>query len=219
MPTADIYSDFTAMRKAMIDSQLRPNAVEAKWILTAMASIAREDFVPEQFRNIAYMDRSIPLGNGRYLTPALTSALMLQKADINEDDNILYMGGATGYNIMVAAARAKSIVALDPDIEPSSSADNIIYVKGALNSGAPKQAPYSLIIIEGAVEQVPQSIIDQLADDGRLICGLSNGKVSHLSIGYKRGNSLALVPFMECEIEKFTKQVAVGFEREKEFSF
>lgn len=214
----DINSDFSIMRKAMIDSQLRPNAVDEKWILAAMASHPREDFVPTEYRNLAYMDRSIPLGNGRYLPPALTSALMLQKADIQGDDHILYIGGASGYNVNIAATRAASVVAVDPDFEGPNS-DNITPVKAALHLGSAENAPYSLIIIEGAVEQVPQNIIDQLADGGRLICGLADGKVSQLCIGYKRGPSLALVAFMECEIESFTGNAAVGFEKEKEFSF
>lgn len=206
-------------RKAMIDSQLRPNAVEDKWILLAMAEIAREDYVPADFRNLAYMDRSVPLGNGRYLPPALTSALMLQKAAINSDDNLLYIGAASGYNVMVAAQRAANVVALDTNVAMNLSADNVTQIQGQLHLGAPDHAPYDVVIIEGAIEQVPQTIIDQMAEGARLICGLSKGKVSHLCIGYKRGNSLALVAFMECEIEKFTEQVAVGFEKEKEFSF
>lgn len=220
MPNNETISNtaFTA-RKAMIDSQLRPNAVEDRWILSAMAEIAREDYVPDEFRNLAYMDRSVPLGNGRYLPPALTSALMLQKADIQPDDNVLYIGSASGYNAMVTARRAQNVVALDTHITKALQADNITQVQGPLHLGAADHAPYSVVIIEGAVEQVPQTIIDQMAQGGRLICGLSNGKVSHLCIGYKRSDSLALVAFMECEIEKFTGQVAVGFEKEKEFSF
>lgn len=220
MPNNETISNtaFTA-RKAMIDSQLRPNAVEDKWILSAMAEIAREDYVPDEYRNLAYMDRSVPLGNGRYLPPALTSALMLQKADIHLDDNVLYIGSASGYNAMITARRAQNVVALDTHIIQTLQADNITQVQGPLHLGAADHAPYSIVIIEGAVEQVPQAIIDQMAQGGRLICGLSKGKVSHLCIGYKRGDSLALVAFMECEIEKFTGQVAVGFEKEKEFSF
>ncbi len=206
-------------RKAMIDSQLRPNAVEDKWLLSAMAAIAREEYVPTDFRNLAYMDRSVPLGNGRYLPPALTSALMLQKAAIAADDKILYIGSASGYNVMVIAQQAAHIIALDTDIAQKLNANNVTQVQGPLHLGAADHAPYSVVIIEGAIEQVPQTIIDQLAEGGRLICGLSKGKVSHLCIGYKRGDSLALVAFMECEIEKFTGHVAVGFEKEKEFSF
>ncbi len=219
MPSLNTSSDFTAMRRAMIDSQLRPNAVEDKWILSAMGSIAREDFVPAEFRNIAYMDRSISLGNDRYLAPPLTSAHMLQKADIQPSDTILYIGAGSGYNVQIAADRAKSIVAIDPDIDIIASAANITAVKGALSQGAPNQAPYSLVIIEGAVDQVPQEIIDQMSYGGRLICGLMDGKVSHLCIGYKRNETLAIVSFMDCEIEKFTSQTAEGFEKIEEFSF
>lgn len=219
MPSTDTISDFIAMRKAMIDSQLRPNAVEDKWILSAMATIPRENYVPADYRNTAYMDRSIPLGDGRYLPPPLTSALMLQKADISEDDAILYIGSGLGYNVMVAATRAASVTALDHNMDMTGPANNVTIAKGALNEGASQNSPYSVIIIEGAVEQVPQMIVDQLAEGGRLICGLAQGTVSHLCIGYKRGGTLALVPFMECEIERLAGQAAVGFEKEKEFSF
>ena len=221
MPNNDTTSNLTAdkARKAMIDSQLRPNAVEDKWILSAMAEIAREDYVPSEFRNLAYMDRSVPLGNGRYLPPALTSALMLQKAAISSDDKVLYLGSASGYNVMVTAKRANAVVALDNDMSQKLNANNVTQVQGPLHLGAADHAPFSVVIIEGDIEQVPQTIIDQMAEGARLICGLSKGKVSHLCIGYKRASSLALVAFMESELEKFTGQVAVGFEKEKEFSF
>ena len=209
----------TKARKAMIDSQLRPNAVEQKWILSAMADIARENYVPSKYRNLAYMDRSVPLNNGRFLPPALTSALMLQKADISTDDKVLFIGATSGYNAMITAQRAATIVALDNEIEMNYGADNIIQVQGPLYLGAADHAPYDVAIIEGAIEEVPQPIIDQMTEGARLICGLSKGKVSHLCIGYKRNNALALVPFMECEIEKFSGQAAIGFEKEKEFSF
>lgn len=216
-PSADETHDYNVMRRAMIDSQLRPNAVEVRWLLQAMGQIPREDYVPAQYRNIAYMDRSISMGNDRYLAPALTSALMLQKADIQSDDNILIVGSGSGYNAQLAALRAHSVVALESDIENRAIAANITAVQGPLNQGAAHHAPYSLIIIEGSVEQLPQMIVDQLADGGRLLCGLTEGAVSHLSIGYKRGESLALVSFMECELEKFAPQY--GFDKEKEFSF
>ncbi len=227
MPDNEIISNLenistviaTKARKAMVDSQLRPNAVEQKWILSAMADIARESYVPDEFRNLAYMDRSVPLGNGRYIPPALTSALMLQKANISTDDKVLFIGATSGYNAMITAQRAVTVVALDNEIGINNGADNIIQVQGPLHLGAADHAPYDVVIIEGAVEQVPQTIIEQIAEGGRLICGLSKGKISHLCIGYKRGGSAALVAFMECEIEKFTGQAAVGFEKEKEFSF
>jgi len=220
MPVYNTSSDFTVMRKAMIDSQLRPNAVEEKWILDAMTQIKREDFVPDEYRNTAYMDRSIPLGDGRYLAPALTSALMLQKADIQNDDTILYIGGNSGYNTMIAASRGASVVSLNASsIDNKAKGDNIIHVQAQLNKGVAKHAPYSIVMIEGTVEIIPQNIIDQIKEGGRLLCGIAEGDVSHLSIGYKSGDSLALVAFMECELEKLTGQAAIGFEKEREFSF
>lgn len=216
MPSSSLSDNFSTMRKAMIDSQLRPNAVEEKWILDAMSKTAREDFVPAEYRNIAYMDRSVPMGSGRYLAPPLTSALMLQKANITADDTILYIGATSGYNAQIASARAAHVSALD-SIDNAAKADNITAITGNLKEGAAENAPYSLIIIEGTVEQVPQNIINQLADNGRLICGIGNGDVAHLSIGYKRADSLALTAFMECELMRFTSEH--GFDKEKEFSF
>lgn len=215
--SADQTHDYKNMRRAMIDSQLRPNAVEDRWVLQAIAQVAREDYVPDQYRNIAYMDRSISMGDSRYLAPALTSALMIQKADIQLDDHILIIGSGSGYNAQIASLRAQTVIALENDIENRAAAPNITTVQGPLNQGAPDHAPYSLIIIEGAVEQIPQMIVDQLADGGRLICGLMEGAVSHLSVGYKRGDALAMVAFMECELEKFGPEH--GFDKEKEFSF
>lgn len=209
--------DYDMMRRAMIDSQLRPNAVEQKWILQAMGETPREDYVPMQYRDIAYMDRSVPMGTQRYLAPALTSALMLQKADIQTNDTILFIGSGSGYNAMIAAKRARHIIAVESDIENQALADNITFIQGPLSQGAAEHGPYSLIVIEGAIEQVPQNIIDQLAIGGRLLCGLMEGEVSHLCIGYKHSNTIALVPFMECEIEKFMSKY--GFDKEKEFSF
>lgn len=188
-------------RRAMIDSQLRVSGVNDPAVLTAMDAVAREDFVPADRRAVAYADRAIPLGNGRVLAPALTHGQMLIEAQISADDRVLLVGGGTGYLAAVIAplAGALTVVESDPALAGAAPVKAGEWVTGPLAKGAAKSAPYSLILIDGAVEQVSADLVAQLADDGRVVTGLVDNGVVRLAVGRKTGDSLALLPIAEID--------------------
>ncbi len=205
----------------MIDSQLRTSGVNAPWILGAMGLVEREKFVPADRAAIAYMDRSVPLGGGRSLNPPLATGLLLQAADLQPADRVLVIGAATGYLALLVSGQVASVTAVEESAELLSLARtnlaacaNVQLVEGALLLGAAAHAPYSAIIIDGAIAALPQSLVDQLAEGGRVLCGLSDGAVSRIASGYKRGGVVGLRAIADSEIAAIP-----GFGRVKEFVF
>ncbi len=211
-------SQYQHMRKAMLDSQLRPNGVRSAWILETMGRAAREEFVPAERATTAYMDRAIPLAGGRMLNTPMSTALMLQEADIQSGEQILLIGSATGYVTGLLAARAGKLVALEENaalakVAPAPAA-NVQMIAGPLVKGWAALAPYDLIIIDGAIEALPQGLVSQLREGGRLVTGMSHGPVQRLAIGYRWGDTLSLRPFIDCEIAPLS-----AFAAKKEFAF
>lgn len=170
--------DFAAARANMVDCQLRTNKVKDARLLHAFETLPREIFLPEGQRAIAYVDEDLPVGSGRYLLEPMVLARLLQAADITTDDLVLEIGGASGYATAVLAHLGATIVSLESDKDLSAAAadaqsevgiDNVLLVEGPLDQGYGKQAPYNVIVINGAVEEIPEAITDQLADGGRLV--------------------------------------------------
>lgn len=189
------------MRRAMIDSQLRVSGVNDPAVLAAMDAVAREDFVPESRRSVAYADRAVPLGGGRVLAPALTHGQMLIEAEPGADDNVLIIGGGTGYLAAVVAPLVGklTVVEADPALADAAPAKAGTWVAGPLAKGAAKHGPYSLILIDGAVEQVPSDIAKQLADDGRVVTGWLENGVTRLAAGRKAAGVVALTALGEAD--------------------
>jgi protein-L-isoaspartate(D-aspartate) O-methyltransferase len=172
-----------AARRAMIDSQLRTSGVNEPWILEAMDAVPREDFVPETMRSAAYIDRAIPLGDGRMLAAPLVHGRMLAEARPQASDKALLIGQADGY---LAALLRRLVGSLDT-LAPADAA-----AKGG--------GDYALIVIDGAVEVLPDALADRLADDGRVVTGQVLRGVTRLATGRKSGGSIALLPLVELGI-------------------
>ena len=173
-----------AARRAMIDSQLRTSGVNEPWVLTAMSNLAREDYVPAAMRSAAYIDRSIPLGDGRFLAAPLVHGRMLAEAAPKSGDKALLVGEDNGY---LAALLRPMVGSLDV-IAPSDAASRR------------SKGPYSLIVIDGAAEELPAALSARLGDDGRLVTGLVERGVTHLAVGRKAAGELALLPIAEIGI-------------------
>ncbi len=215
-------ADFQPARQAMIDSQLRTSGVNERWVLEAMDRVAREEFVPKERAGICYMDRSVPVGESRYLNPALATGMMMEAAKPLESDNTLLVGAATGYVAALLAPMVDSVVATERKGRLATAArkrladfSNLkLQTVSNLSEGYAKNAPYSLLWIDGGIEQLPASLKDQIADGGRIVAGLKEGPVSRLAFGVKRGDELALRPFADVEIAPLS-----DFEKTREFAF
>jgi protein-L-isoaspartate(D-aspartate) O-methyltransferase len=176
-PNAEMM-DYAAARLNMVESQVRPNRVTDPRIVLAMLELPREKFLPEPLRGVAYVDEDIHVGNGRYLTEPMVLARLVQAAAIHETDTVLEIGTATGYGAAVLSRLAGKVIALDSDPALLKRANenfnelgvkNVTVVEGPLAEGCARHAPYNAIIFSGGVEHLPQAIVDQLAEGGRLL--------------------------------------------------
>ena len=171
-------TDFALARRNMIDGQLRPNRVTNIQLLTAIADLPRERFLPDGLRSLAYADDDVPLGNGRYLMEPMILARLIQTLQAQAEDRALVVASGAGYGTALLARLVKSVVALETDAALAGSAEqtikalgiaNVRHVTGKLEAGVPSPGePYDVILIEGAVQHVPPAIVDQLAEGGRL---------------------------------------------------
>jgi protein-L-isoaspartate(D-aspartate) O-methyltransferase len=176
--------DYAAQRLNMIESQVRANDVTDVRVQDAMREVPRERFVPAARRAIAYADSALELVPGRFLLEPRSFAKLLQLAEIAPGDNVLDVGCTTGYSTAVLARLAAKVVGLEEDADlvrvasdmlPALGSSNVRVVQGALAGGYPAAAPYDVIFVNGAVERVPDALLAQLADGGRLVVVLQTG--------------------------------------------
>jgi protein-L-isoaspartate(D-aspartate) O-methyltransferase len=168
----------------MVESQLRTNKVTDRRLLDAFETIPRELFVPEPLRGIAYIDEDVALGGNRFVMEPRVLARLLQEAQPGPDDVALDLGCGSGYATAILSRLVATVVALEDDAALAAAAnrtlekleiDNAVVVEGRLNEGYPRQAPYNVILLGGAVSEVPPAIADQLAEGGRLVTVVSAG--------------------------------------------
>lgn len=185
--------DYSIQRFNMVETQVRTNDVTDRRIHAAMTAVPRERFVPAAKRALAYADLPVEVAQGRYLSDPRTFAKMLQLAAIQATDSVLDVACATGYSTVVIACLAKSVAALEQDadlvriaadIVPANGAVNAVVVQGALTEGFKPKAPYDVILINGAVESVPDALLNQLAEGGRLVAIVRDGALgrAHLYV-------------------------------------
>jgi protein-L-isoaspartate(D-aspartate) O-methyltransferase len=170
-------TNFAAARLNMVESQIRTNKVTDPRIVAAFEAVAREAFVGEDKRGIAYIDEDLEVSPGRYLLEPMVLARLLQAVAPQASDMVLDIGCATGYSTAVLAQLAQTVVGLESDRGLMDLAnrtlnaldvDNAVVVEGTLAAGYQKQAPYDVIVFQGAVSEVPEAVRRQLADGGRL---------------------------------------------------
>ena len=193
----------SAARRAMIDGQLRVSGVSDSAVLAAMGALAREDFVPEAARVTAYIDRPVPLGDGRFLAPPLSHGSMLSEAAPTLADAALLVGGGTGYLAALLAPLVGSLHVVESAAALAAAAPQHAgkwASAGPLAQGVKAGAPYSLIVIDGAIEQFPDSLAKQLADNGRVVTGLIERGVARLAVGRKAGGAVGFLTLGEIDL-------------------
>jgi len=175
---------FEARRIAMVESQLRPNEVTSVGLLAAMRTLPRERFVPEAFQGLAYMDEGIEVlaaredAAARSLLAPMVQARLIQLAEVTPQDTVLDVGCATGYSTAILARLAARVIGLEPEPELAKAAAanlaalglaNADIVAGDLLGGHAKAGPYDVIVMEGSVPDVPDKVLAQLKEGGRLV--------------------------------------------------
>lgn len=167
-------------RRAMIDSQLRPSGVNDTAVLAAFNRVRREDFVPVAAQRVAYMDRAVPLGGGKVLAPPLSHGAMLMEAAPAATDRALLVDGGSGYLAALAAPLVASLETIAPGATPSGQG-------------------YTLLLIDGAIERLPQALADALDTDGRVVTGLIERGVSRLAVGRKAAGGVGFLTLGEAD--------------------
>lgn len=214
---------FEEARQHMIDGQFRPNEVNDGRVIAAFKSIPREQFVPKTLRGVAYVDEDLAIGSNRYLMEPMVFARLIEAADIEDEDTVLIVGAGSGYSAAVVAQLCETVVALEEDADLVKKAEaalqaldihSVPVLEGSLNAGAAKQGPYSVIILEGAVDHIPDGLGKQLAEGGRLVCVKTRDRVGRAHIAVKTAGILSGRDLFDANVAPLP-----GFQAEKKFEF
>ena len=186
--------DFAERRRMMVDTQIRPSDVTKYPIIEAMLAVPREIFVPAEKKEAAYLGENVDLGSDRVLLEPRTLAKALDALDIQPDELVLDIGAGTGYSAAVMSRLAEAVIAIEEDESLLSDAqgplseigaDNVVLENGVLTEGAPQHGPYDVIILQGAAEHMPEGILAQLKEGGRIAAIFADGELGTVRIGYK----------------------------------
>ena len=216
---------FATLRKAMVDSQIRPNKVIDDRVIEAFSTVPREQFVTKQMQDIAYLDEDIHLSGGRFILEAMVMSRMIQALDISSNCNVLTIGSGTGYGAAIMSFLAASVIAVETRSNMVEKAQNnmsmleignVAMVKSRLQDGFASEGPYDTILIEGGVENVPETILDQLTAEGRLaaIWRPDNNKVGEACLWQRSGNKFARRSLFAAQVP-----VLEEFRTKQKFSF
>lgn len=220
MTTTMVRDEHAAARHAMVVSQLRTSAVNDTRVVAVMAEVPREQFVAPEAAAVAYTDRPVPLGGGRWQNTPLTTGRLLTAADIRPSDRVLLIGAGRGYTAALLAPLAREVVAVESNANLAAAArerlaaqPTVTIVEGDLSAGAADLAPFDVLVIDGAVEHLPASLLDQVRVGGRVVSGVVDGGVERLASGVK-SDGFALIPFADIDCV-----VLPGFSRPRAFHF
>lgn len=216
-------TDFAAARRAMVDNQVRPADVTSYALVDAMLWAPRERFVPKARRDVAYAEADIELAPGRVMSLPRTIAKMLEAAAIDPRDLVLDLAPGTGYSTALIAHMAEAVVAIEPDEELARQAqallvelevDNAVVTRGDAAEGDPAHGPYDVIFVNGGVQRVPDTLIEQLKEGGRLIAIFQDGPVGKCRVLTRAGRGISRRFVFDADAP-----VLPGFERPAEFAF
>jgi protein-L-isoaspartate(D-aspartate) O-methyltransferase len=205
----------------MIDSQVRVNDVTDRRLIGVLAHVPREDFVPTTKQAVAYADMPVETGPGRWMLAARDFSKLVHAASVVETDKVLDVAPGAGYSTVVLAKMAGSVVALEQDEAAAAVArqnvakagmTNAEVISGSLKAGAASKGPFDVIFINGAVDEVPNALLDQLAEGGRLVAPVSEGGVRRARVYTRSGGRTAYRTPFDCQAPALP-----GFERAAEF--
>lgn len=216
--------DFAQARQNMVDGQLRPNRVTNPALLNAVSEIPRERFLPPELQRVAYIDDDIPLPNGRAMLEPLVVCRLIQATDPKPSDVALDIGCGTGYTSALLSRLTSTVFGIDSDdglVQQASGnlaalgADNVVIAARQMAEGWAEHRPYDVIVVGGAVEVLPEALLDQLAEGGRLVAVVSNGQTFGTARLYRKiGGAVSSRPLFDAGC-----RLLPGFARPQQFVF
>ena len=211
----------------MVDGQVRVNDVTNAALIAAMLEIPREKFVPDARVSLAYIDEDLCVREAeggkpaRYLMEPMVLAKLIQALAIVPSDRVLDIGCATGYSPAVLSLLAQSVVALEEDASLLKSAQkalgsrhNVKVANGPLAAGWAAGAPYDAILLEGAVERVPEALLGQLRDGGRLAAVIRKDSAAKAALFTRSGENISARRLFDAAVPPLP-----GFEMPESFVF
>ena len=208
--------DFSVAREAMVESQLRPMGVTDPAVLAVMGRVRRENFLPSHTRPLAYVDRAVAISEGRFLVAPAVLGQLLTKMGPEAGQRALVVGAGTGYSAAVLSAIGLEVTAIESnsDLAALAREQGVELIEAPLDGGYPANGPYDQILIDGAVENLPDAIVEQLADGGRLGTALIDRGVTRLVVGRKVGGAFGFLSIGDAGVPALP-----GFSRPKAFTF
>ena len=215
--------DMAKARVLMVEAQLRTNDVTDARVLEVMSRLPRERFVPENKRHLAYSDACVPLGGDRYLMDPRCFGKLMQLAELSEGDRVLDVACGLGYSTAALASVAHEVIGLEEDESLAAEATRAMreygagrakIVRGALVDGYPAGGPYDVIFFNGSVQAVPQAIVSQLRDGGRLVAIFIDGPVGKAHFCVQKGGALSHRVAFDATVPLLQR-----FERSRSFVF
>ena len=216
-------ADFAQLRSTMVDCQVRPSDVTHYPIIEAMLSVAKEEYVPANKRSVAYSGEHLEISPGRVVLDPRVMGKMLSAVNIQPDETVLDLGCGLGYSAALIAHLAAMVIAVEEDeamvedaerILSEQGVDNAVAIAGKLSEGAAKHGPFDVIIIEGGVETVPETILEQLKVGGRIATIVLDGSIGQCRVGRRDENGVNWRPAFDATAPKLR-----GFEKKSEFVF
>lgn len=190
---------FATARQNMIDSQIKPFSVTDTRVLDAFAAVHREEYVSAERQGLAYLGEDLLMEEGRYLIEPPAYARLLQAAELQPDHIVLDVGCLTGYTSAILAHLVSAVIAVDTaewvtkakKTTVKADLQNIVYVPGSLINGSAQQGPYDVIFINGSVQTIPQALVNQLKDNGKIATFYRDDKgESHAVLYHKHKGDL-----------------------------
>ena len=208
----------------MIEQQIRPWDVLDQGVLSLLAVVKREDFVPAEHRAKAFFDTEIPLGHGQFMLPPRVEARFLQELDVRKHERVLEIGTGSGYQAALLAHKAREVVSIEvqPELAKTAIANlrrasitNAVVLEGDASKGLPTQGPFDVIVLSGSVAAVPKSLLTELKVGGRLIAIVGQEPVMRATIVTRVGDQ----EFRNVEVFDTVAPRLSGFDEPSRFTF
>ena len=215
--------DFELARKNMVASQVLTNKVNDTYVLEAFEKVPREAFLPLNIQYQAYIDVDLQLSPGRWLMQPMVAARLVQLANLTESDSVLVVPCGVGYLSTIISHIVESVVAIEQDektfnlaskITSKLNADNVVVINSPIKEGCFSEAPFDAIFFDGGIDEIPNSIQNQLSDGGRLIAVVNDGKVGRATIVHRYGDAFGKRVEFDVSIPTIPE-----FKSEKKFLF